>query len=109
MTSEILTKVETALKVVSQRFLDMISVLSSSSEMALALGAVALMLAVVSGLVFAGSKPAATSRKAQQAKVMREAYKSMEIQGLVSDNMNVKVSPIIKSETFQQPGSHLPG
>lgn len=99
---------ETALNAISRRFLDILSVHSSSSETVLALSAVALMLAVASYLPFAGSKPAATSRKAQQAKAMREAYKLMERQASISNNKNVQVSPNTKSVNFQHLGSHLP-
>jgi hypothetical protein len=108
MILEIWTKMETALNATSRRVLDMVSVHSSSSVTVLALGAIALMLAVASYLPFAGSKPAAKSRKAQQAKAMRESYQSMERQASISNNKNVRISPSAKSVDFQQLGSHLP-
>ncbi len=109
MTLEIWTEVEAALKAIFQRILDMLSVHSSSSETVLALSAVALMLAVASYLPFAGSKPAARSRKAQQAKAMRASYQSMERQASILKNKNVQISLSAKSVVFQQSGSHLPG
>jgi hypothetical protein len=109
MTLEIWTKMETALNAISQRFLDMVSLHSSSSEAVLALGAVALMVAAASYLPFAVSKPAATSRKAQQAKAMREAYQFMERQTSISNKKSVKVRPITNSVGLQQSGSQLPG
>jgi hypothetical protein len=56
------------------------------------------MLAVASYLTVAGAKPAATSRKAQQAKAMREAYQLMARQASISNNKNVQVSPNAKSK-----------
>jgi hypothetical protein len=100
MILEIWTKMETALNATSRRVLDMVSVHSSSSVTVLALGAIALMLAVASYLPFAGSKPA--------AKAMRESYQSMERQASISNNKNVRISPSAKSVDFQQLGSHLP-
>ena len=80
----------------------MLSVYSSSSEAVLVLGAIALMLAVASYLPFAESKTAVTSRKAQQAKAMRESYQLMARQASISNDKNVQVSPDAKSVNFQQ-------
>jgi type II secretory pathway component PulM len=80
----------------SQRLSDTISLLSSSFEVPVLLGAAALMVAVVSYLVFARPTPAtASSRKAQQARVMREAYNSMEKQSSRADSKRAKVRSLV--------------
>jgi hypothetical protein len=58
------------------------------------LGGLALMVAVASylSLTFAGLKPPSSSRKAQQAKAMREAYNSMGKQPSSPDSKSLKVS-----------------
>lgn len=98
MTSENLMQSGHALRIAPQRFLDMVSMPSSSSEVPLLLGGAALMLVVISYLAFAGSTPATTmSRKAQQARAMREAYKSMERDTSKLDNNKTNVSSSLES------------
>jgi hypothetical protein len=76
-----LTSSETASKMASQTLSDVRSLLSTTSGFSLLLGGAALVVAVVSYFAFAGLPPASSSsRKAQQARAMREAYKSMEKQ-----------------------------
>lgn len=88
MISENLSESEKLMKAASQGFLNM---LSSSSSVSLLVGGAALMVAVISYLAFAGSTPATSSRKAQQARVMRKAYRTMEKQALSSGSKRVRV------------------
>jgi hypothetical protein len=102
---------ETTVEVVSQRFFDIISWLASSSEVVRTLGGVAVMVAVASYFSYARSKAPSSSRKAQQAKAMREAYKSMEKQVPISDSKNAKVSSFqvwysrVHSDIIQERGA----
>ncbi|KAE9371593.1 hypothetical protein N431DRAFT_410486, partial [Stipitochalara longipes BDJ] len=92
MTSENLTQSASTLNMASQRLFDTASLLSISSTLSMLLGGVALMVAVVSYLAFAGSSPAtSSSRKAQQARAMREAYKSMEKEASKPNSKKAKV------------------
>jgi hypothetical protein len=77
----------------AQQFYGAVSLLSPSSKAAILLAGVAMLIAVVSYTGFAGSKPSISSRKAQQAKAMREAYKSMEKHGSLSNVKKNKVKP----------------
>ena len=93
MASRNLTDSETASKMASQSLSDITSLLSTTSGLSLLLSGAALVVAMVSYLAFAGSRPAASSsRKAQQARAMREAYKSMEKQSAKPNSKKPMVS-----------------
>jgi hypothetical protein len=85
----------------AQRFYDAVSVPLSSSEVAILFGGVALMVAAISYIVLGDSKHAILSRKAQQAKAMRQAYKSMEKQSSLSNNKESKVGSSSTCILFQ--------
>lgn len=76
----------------AQRLYDAVLLISSTSKVAILLAGVAMVVAVVSYGV-AGSKPPISSRKGQQAKAMREAYRSMEKQVSLSNIKKDKVKP----------------
>jgi hypothetical protein len=75
----------------AQRLYDAV-LFSPTSKVAILLAGAAMVVAVVFCGV-AGSKPLISSRKAQQAKAMREAYKSMEGQASLSNIEKDKVNP----------------
>jgi hypothetical protein len=102
MTSENLSESESAMKAASQGFFNMITLLSSSSSVSLLVGGAALMVAVISYLAFAGSTPATSSRKAQQARVMRKAYRTMERQALSSDSKRVRVGSSLRDRRIRK-------
>jgi len=96
MASGNLTNSETASKMASPTFSDVRSLLSTTSGFSLLLGGAALVVAVVSYLAFAGSPPASSSsRKAQQARAMREAYNAMEKQTSRPNSKTAKVRSLL--------------
>jgi hypothetical protein len=102
MTTENLTDSKTALEIASQRLSNMATWLYPSPEAALMTMPVLLMVAFMFYLTFAGSKSPTSSRKAQQAKAMRDAYKSMEQEASLSDSKNIKVRSSLETLISQQ-------
>ena len=76
----------------TQQLYDMFAKSSTSSKVAVILGGIALAMVVFKYLVFMGAKPAMSSRKAQQAKAMREAYRSMNKQSSLANSKKTRVS-----------------
>jgi hypothetical protein len=93
MASKNITESGTALKMASRELFDIIMAFSLSSEISLVLGGAALVVAVISYLVFIGSTPiTSSSTKYQKARAMREAYNSMNKKVISLHGKNTKVS-----------------
>jgi hypothetical protein len=75
----------------AHRLYDIVSLNLASVGVAVLFGGVAMMVAVISYIRVVGSNPAVASRKAQQAKAMRQAYRSMEKQSSLSNTERMKV------------------
>jgi hypothetical protein len=75
----------------AQRFYDMVSLVLSSSEIAILFGGVTVVVAAISYMGLARGTSAALSKKAQRAKAMRQAYNSMEQRSFPSNTKKIKV------------------